>query len=828
MQISYDKNSIIIDDKREFIKSAALHYFRLPGKDLWFDRLSKIKAAGYNTVDLYFCWNYHSSKQGEYDFSGVKDVKELLKLTQELGLFVIARPGPFINAEVTAGGLPFWLLNNPNVVPRNRQDGDFIYSQPFMDAVKEWYNQIIPIINGYDNVIAFQIENEYSTNEEETQYMTELYDWARSLGVKAPIFHNDAYCAGLYADLVDIYACDIYPYINPETDWKQNPYCFDNVDNLESNIRSFKEESPIFVAEMQAGWFDKYNGQGYEHIRKSLGDEHINIMTKTSISQGLTMFNHYMGCGGTNWNEIGCDETYTSYDFAAPISEEGLLMPNYFKAKEINYFLKAFDFTQTTMKEEENDILTGEQENIYAKIRYNSATQSQWLFIRNLNNDTKTINFKKYPSLALKPFEMKLLPINLPLKACKMEFSEIEIFTKIEDKDKEVVFMIADNGFIEISDFEKYENIDSLDIETIENKIKIKINKNTNLSEIKFVKGEKTTNIVFLDKNTSDKTWLIENKIIVGADIITNNNQVGFKKPTTILEYDLTQNDSFVKKEISFENKPVDVIISDVQIQNAAPEIDRDYDYTKWQDVFDKYDCASNNIFDEFIFYKGKISKDTQEITISAQHILWVYINGEEAFCRDSYYYENLSETSETITFKPDESLMTEDMNEITILVQQLGFNKGFSNDINLPRGILEFKTVPEQDIKLKIKGKLAAEETECKISQNDCIQKISTSFEVKKEQYDYAPLFLSVEDLGPENITIFLNGYKIGHYIKDRTPQARFYLIDSFLKENNVLDIIVCNRKCKNMSSGYFNSCLKNVNINIRVFEQFKLFNSL
>ncbi|MBR1373638.1 beta-galactosidase, partial [bacterium] len=99
MNITYDRYSLIIDGERVFIRSGAFHYFRTPGEELARDRFMKMKSGGYNAVDIYFNWNYHSSAPGEYDFSGIKDVRKVLNAAKEAGLFVIARPGPFINAE---------------------------------------------------------------------------------------------------------------------------------------------------------------------------------------------------------------------------------------------------------------------------------------------------------------------------------------------------------------------------------------------------------------------------------------------------------------------------------------------------------------------------------------------------------------------------------------------------------------------------------------------------------------------------------------------------------------------------------------------------------
>lgn len=443
MNVTFDKHSLIIDGKREFIRSGAFHYFRTPSAELAKDRFMKMKAGGYNTVEIYFWWKYHSEKQGEYDFSGIKDVEKVLEMAKEVGLYVICRPGPFINSEVSAGGFPLWLLKDKDVIPRNRIGTEYHYSEKYMEYITEWYDQIIPIVNKFDNIILFQIENEYANDEMDETYMRKLYDMARERGIKCPIYHNDAAPWGLWADVVDIYACDTYLYINPNQDWRKDNFCFDTMDNLEC-VFECKENAPAFIAEMQSGWFDKWDGSGYEHIRKELSDQHINLVTKTAISQGVTLFNHYMCCGGTSWNDIACDEVYTSYDFTAPINEYGVLEDNYFKAKEINYFLKSFGLTNT----EPDDDLDINEECIYTKVRKDNENNCKWLFLRNLNPDAKTLNILDKFSTTIKPYDMKICPINLKLYACEIEFSDIEIFARLKNDEKETIFLIADENTV--------------------------------------------------------------------------------------------------------------------------------------------------------------------------------------------------------------------------------------------------------------------------------------------------------------------------------------------------------------------------------------------
>ena len=106
--VTYDEYSVQIDGEPLYIWSAEFHYFRLPSPDAWRDVLQKVKAAGFNAVSLYFAWGYHSPAPGVYDFTGIRDVERLLTMAEETGLYVIARPGPYINAEISGGGMPAW------------------------------------------------------------------------------------------------------------------------------------------------------------------------------------------------------------------------------------------------------------------------------------------------------------------------------------------------------------------------------------------------------------------------------------------------------------------------------------------------------------------------------------------------------------------------------------------------------------------------------------------------------------------------------------------------------------------------------------------------
>ena len=105
---------LTIKDGEFKMNGESLHYFRIM-PEYWEDRLKKLKAAGFNTVETYVCWNMHEPKKGEFDFTGRFDIRRFIKTAQKVGLYAIVRPGPYICAEWDFGGLPAWLLKDRNM-----------------------------------------------------------------------------------------------------------------------------------------------------------------------------------------------------------------------------------------------------------------------------------------------------------------------------------------------------------------------------------------------------------------------------------------------------------------------------------------------------------------------------------------------------------------------------------------------------------------------------------------------------------------------------------------------------------------------------------------
>ena len=129
MRVEFDRYSLRVDGRRLIVRAGSLHYFRLPARELWRDRIAKMKDAGLNAVDVYYPWNFHSERPGVYDFADLRDIDHLHDLIEAAGLYLIARPGPYICAEVDLGGLPAWLLRDPDLALRCRRPAGFCCSR---------------------------------------------------------------------------------------------------------------------------------------------------------------------------------------------------------------------------------------------------------------------------------------------------------------------------------------------------------------------------------------------------------------------------------------------------------------------------------------------------------------------------------------------------------------------------------------------------------------------------------------------------------------------------------------------------------------------------
>ncbi|GAA1534987.1 beta-galactosidase [Kribbella lupini] len=164
---------MVIDGKPSLMLSGEVHYFRLSRAD-WASRLDALVAAGCDAVATYIPWLVHELPDGSIDLEGrtspYRDLVGFLEVAASRGLSVIARPGPFVMAELKNEGLPFSVYT-PGVasvgwdgVPAPTRDVDYL-SADYLESVKRWYGAVMPLLASRlapagGPVVAVQLDNE--------------------------------------------------------------------------------------------------------------------------------------------------------------------------------------------------------------------------------------------------------------------------------------------------------------------------------------------------------------------------------------------------------------------------------------------------------------------------------------------------------------------------------------------------------------------------------------------------------------------------------------------------------------------------------------------
>ncbi|MFE6485046.1 beta-galactosidase [Streptomyces sp. NPDC057757] len=349
--IGFDRYSMLIDGRRVVLWSGEVHPFRLPSPSLWRDVLQKLRAHGFNTISVYVSWNYHSPAPGTYDFTGVRDLDLFLRTAAETGLYVIVRPGPYINAEVDAGGFPGWLTVT---------EGTARTSDPaYLGHVDEWLTSVDRIVarhlhsDGGGTVVLYQLENEYADHVDSPlgrDYMAHLYAKVRADGIDVPLFHNDKGRNGHWAPgTFDtggesgryLYGFDGYPSpAKPPPDWG-----YFGVGGTKGGSTA-SPRTPGFMAEFGGGWFDpwggaEFGGKGYAESARTRDAAYERRFYLTNLANGIKIHNVYMTFGGTSWGWLPAPVVYTSYDYGAALDEARRPTPKLVPMHQIGQLLRS-------------------------------------------------------------------------------------------------------------------------------------------------------------------------------------------------------------------------------------------------------------------------------------------------------------------------------------------------------------------------------------------------------------------------------------------------------------------------------------------------------
>ena len=319
------RDKFYLNGKPFQIISGGIHYFRvLP--EYWEDRLRKLKEMGCNTVETYIPWNMHEPEQGRFDFYGEKvhgmlDIVSFIRKAQQLGLWVILRPSPYICAEWDFGGLPAWLLAQGDMALRTSDER-------FLCHVRAYYDRLMPLlaplqIDHGGPVIMLQVENEYGSFGNDKKYLESLRDMMRGQGITVPLFASDGPGHNMLSNTrID----GVLPTANFGSGTKR----------AFSILEEYTDGGPCMCTEFWIGWFDAWRDEKHHKGNMEIAAQELEELLE------LGNVNFYMFEGGTNFGFMNGSNygdhltaDVTSYDYDALLTEDGQITEKYRRFQEI-------------------------------------------------------------------------------------------------------------------------------------------------------------------------------------------------------------------------------------------------------------------------------------------------------------------------------------------------------------------------------------------------------------------------------------------------------------------------------------------------------------
>jgi len=313
-------HDFLLDGRPHQVLSGALHYFRVhPGQ--WADRIRKARLLGLNTIETYVAWNVHAPERGRFDLDGPRDLPRFLDLVAAEGMHAIVRPGPYICAEWDGGGLPGWLLADPDVGVRRNEPR-------FLAAIEQYYAQLLPLVAERQvtrggPVVAVQVENEYGAYGDDPAYLRALIAMNRGQGIEVPLLSCDQ-------------ADDAMQERGSVPELHRTVTFGSRAAERLALLRRHQPTGPLMCMEFWNGWFDSWGGQ--HHVAPAAANaQDLDDLLAAGASVNLYMFH-----GGTNFgltNGANDKGTYlpitTSYDYDAPLAEHGAATAKYHALRDV-------------------------------------------------------------------------------------------------------------------------------------------------------------------------------------------------------------------------------------------------------------------------------------------------------------------------------------------------------------------------------------------------------------------------------------------------------------------------------------------------------------
>jgi beta-galactosidase len=319
---SLSKTDFLLDGKPFQIISGEMHPARIP-KMYWKHRIQMAKAMGCNTIAVYVFWNYLEEKEGVFDFTTEnRNIAEFIRICKEEKMWVLLRPGPYVCAEWDFVGLPPYLLKTPDIKVR-------CLDPRYMSAVTRYVQQLsqqvrsLQCTNG-GPILMVQVENEYGSYANDKKYLETLRNLWLKNGINVPFYTADGATEYmLNAGNIDGAAIGL--------DSGTSDGDFAQATKRNPNVPSFSSETyPGWLTHWKEKWAKTDSNSILKEVKYLLDHKKsFNLY----VVHGGTNFGYYAGANAFSATQFQPD--ITSYDYDAPINEQGQPTPKYFALRNL-------------------------------------------------------------------------------------------------------------------------------------------------------------------------------------------------------------------------------------------------------------------------------------------------------------------------------------------------------------------------------------------------------------------------------------------------------------------------------------------------------------
>lgn len=399
MKYTFDSKSLLKDGKRWFPVMGEIHFSRCP-RQFWKESLMKMKAGGVDIVSTYVFWIHHEEIEGEYDWTGNRDLHAFIKAASECGVKILLRIGPWSHGEARNGGFPDWLLKKDFEVRTN--------DERYFDEVAKWYKAVYGEVSEFvgSTIIGVQIENEFGHcgglyDETGEEHMKRLTKMAKDTGFVVDLYTATGWGGARTGGLLPVMGgyCDapwdqsteeIEPSGNYVFTKERNDHNIGSDHGFGYGITFDISKFPYLTAELGGGL------QPTAHRRTVATAKDIASVSLVKLGSGCNLLGYYMYHGGTNpdgklttlqeTKATGYpnDLPVKNYDFRAPIREFGDVSDTYRELKLLSYFVHDYGEVLCSLDAvipDENPLSPSDTEHL--RYSYRSDGNRGYLFVNN-------------------------------------------------------------------------------------------------------------------------------------------------------------------------------------------------------------------------------------------------------------------------------------------------------------------------------------------------------------------------------------------------------------------------------------------------------------